>query len=70
MPIIFLTAISGEPEHHLQGYRSGAVDYVYKPFSPEILRAKVAVFLELWRQSHELDRQRAAVADQLRRSSG
>ncbi len=66
IPIIFLTAISGEAEHHLQGYRSGAVDYVYKPFSPEALRAKVAVFLELWRQSHELDRQRAAVSDQLR----
>jgi CheY-like chemotaxis protein len=65
VPIIFLTAISGEAEHHLQGYRSGAVDYVYKPFSPEALRAKVAVFLELWRQSHELDRQRAAGAHQL-----
>ena len=50
VPIIFLTAISGEPEHHLQGYGSGAVDYVYKPFEPEILRAKVAVFLELWRR--------------------
>ena len=65
VPIIFLTAISGEAEHHLQGYRSGAVDYVYKPFSPDALRAKVAVFLELWRQSHEIDRQRAAVAHQL-----
>ncbi|HKN89820.1 MAG TPA: response regulator, partial [Acidimicrobiia bacterium] len=31
VPIIFLTAISGEPEHHLRGYQSGAVDYVYKP---------------------------------------
>ena len=66
VPIIFLTAISGEAEHHLQGYRSGAVDYVYKPFSPEALRAKVAVFLELWRQGNELDRQRATLADQLR----
>lgn len=66
VPIIFLTAISGEAEHHLQGYRSGAVDYVYKPFSPEALRAKVAVFLELWRQGNQLDRQRAALADQLR----
>jgi CheY-like chemotaxis protein len=66
VPIIFLTAISGEAEHHLQGYRSGAVDYVYKPFSPEALRAKVAVFLELWRQGNQLDRQRAAISDQLR----
>ena len=66
VPIIFLTAISGEAEHHIQGYRSGAVDYVYKPFSPEALRAKVAVFLELWGQGNQLDRQRAAIADQLR----
>ena len=65
VPIIFLTAISGEAEHHLQGYRTGAVDYVYKPFSPEALRAKVAVFLELWRQGELLDRQRAQLAEQL-----
>ena len=66
VPIIFLTAISGEAEHHLQGYRSGAVDYLYKPFSPEALRAKVAVFLELWRQGDLLERQRAQLAAQLR----
>ena len=65
VPIIFLTAISGEAEHHLQGYRSGAVDYVYKPFSPEALRTKVAVFVELWRRGDLLDRQRAQLAEQL-----
>jgi signal transduction histidine kinase len=65
VPIIFLTAISGEAEHHLRGYRSGAVDYVYKPFSPEALRAKVAVFLELWRQGSQLERQRVELARQL-----
>src|SRR6266704_2957253 len=48
IPLVFLTAISGEPEHHLRGYEVGAVDYVYKPFAPEILRAKVRVFIELW----------------------
>lgn len=65
LPIIFLTAISGELEHHLSGYRSGAVDYVYKPFDPEILRAKVSVFLELWRQARLIDEQRVALATQL-----
>jgi len=65
VPIIFLTAISGDAEHHLQGYRSGAVDYVYKPFNPEALRAKVAVFLELWRQGSLLERQRRELADRL-----
>ena len=65
VPIIFLTAISGEAEHHLEGYRSGAVDYVYKPFSPEALRSKVSVFLELWRQGNLVARQRELLAGQL-----
>ena len=65
VPIIFLTAISGEAEHHLQGYRSGAVDYVYKPFNPEALRSKVAVFLELWRQGELVARQRRQLTEQL-----
>lgn len=47
IPIIFLTAISGADEHHLEGYASGAIDYVYKPFEPAILRAKVAALVEL-----------------------
>jgi CheY-like chemotaxis protein len=65
VPIIFLTAISGEAEHHLEGYRSGAVDYLYKPFSPDALRAKVSVFIELWRQGDLVERQRAQLAAQL-----
>jgi CheY-like chemotaxis protein len=65
IPIIFLTAISGEAEHHQRGYRTGAVDYLYKPFSPEALRAKVGVFLALWRQGNELERQRVELARQL-----
>jgi signal transduction histidine kinase len=65
VPIIFLTAISGEPEHHLKGYESGAVDYVYKPFEPEILRAKVSVFVELWIRGATIEAQRAELATQL-----
>jgi signal transduction histidine kinase len=65
VPIIFLTAISGEAEHHLEGYRSGAVDYVYKPFNPEALRSKVSVFLDLWRQGNLVARQRQELARQL-----
>ena len=62
VPIIFLTAISGEPEHYLRGYETGAVDYVYKPFEPEILRAKVAVLTELWVRGATIERQRAELA--------
>lgn len=65
VPIIFLTAISGEPEHYLRGYESGAVDYVYKPFEPEILRAKVAVFAQLWVRGATIERQRAELAARL-----
>lgn len=59
IPVVFLTAISGEPEHHLRGYEVGAVDYVYKPFAPEILRAKVRVFVELWQRGATIERQLA-----------
>lgn len=47
IPIIFLTAISTEPQYMYQGYAAGAVDYLAKPFHPDVLRAKVAVFVEL-----------------------
>jgi hypothetical protein len=65
VPIIFLTAISGEPEHYLRGYETGAVDYVYKPFEPEILRAKVTVLAELWSRGATIERQRAELAARL-----
>ncbi|HET9772529.1 MAG TPA: ATP-binding protein [Acidimicrobiia bacterium] len=65
VPIIFLTAISGEPEHYLRGYESGAVDYVYKPFEPEILRAKVSVFVELWTRGATIEAQRRELAGRL-----
>lgn len=49
-PILFLTATQPESVSVLEGYASGAVDYIIKPVSPDILRAKTAVFAELHRQ--------------------
>jgi two-component system, cell cycle response regulator len=49
IPIIFVTAISKERKHVFSGYASGAVDYLFKPLDPDILRSKVSVFLELYR---------------------
>lgn len=46
-PIIFLTAATGDQEMVSEGYSAGGVDYIVKPFIPEILRAKVEVFLNL-----------------------
>jgi signal transduction histidine kinase len=56
-PIIFLTALGRNDEHIRRGYTLGAVDYLTKPFVPEILRAKVAVFVELHRKSRLLANQ-------------
>ena len=54
MPIIFLTAYYNEDQHVLEGYGTGAVDYLHKPVNPAILRSKVAVFAELHRKSREI----------------
>src|ERR687887_2031492 len=51
IPIIFLTAISKEEQQVFRGYSAGAVDYLFKPFNPEVLRSKVAVFIELHRKT-------------------
>jgi len=50
IPIIFVTAISKEQKHVFKGYESGAVDYLFKPLDPDILKSKVNVFIELHRQ--------------------
>ena len=57
MPIIFITAINKASEHVRLGYSLGAVDYVFKPFEAEILRSKVNVFLELFRNRESVRRQ-------------
>jgi signal transduction histidine kinase len=53
-PIIFLTAAADELESVFRGYEVGAVDYLVKPLVPEVLRSKVAVFVELQRKSAAL----------------
>ena len=50
IPIIFVTAISKEQKHVFRGYRSGAVDYLSKPLDPDILKSKVAIFVDLYKQ--------------------
>jgi signal transduction histidine kinase len=48
IPIIFLSAVNKETEHLMRGYAMGAVDYVFKPVDPVVLRSKVAVFVDLF----------------------
>ena len=56
IPIVFLSAVNKETEHLLRGYSMGAVDYVFKPVDPIILRSKVAVFVDLFEKSKEIER--------------
>jgi PAS domain S-box-containing protein len=56
IPIVFLSAVNKEPEHLLRGYAMGAVDYVFKPVDPLVLRSKVAVFVDLFDKSKEIER--------------
>jgi len=73
IPIIFVTAISKGEEHVFRGYSAGAVDYVFKPFNPDVLRSKVAVFIELHEKTEQLRRQAELLKEQelaeLRRES-
>src|SRR6266567_2487077 len=55
-PIIFITALSKNEMYITRGYSAGAVDYILKPVVPEILRSKVAVFVELFKKSEEIKR--------------
>jgi len=54
VPIIFLTAQMNAPDNIFKGYQAGAVDYMLKPLSPDILKAKVAVFVDLYKKSNAL----------------
>jgi signal transduction histidine kinase len=66
VPIIFLTAYYSEDQHVLEGYGSGAVDYLHKPVNPQILRSKVAVFAELHRKSRDVAIANAALIDEVK----
>ena len=66
IPIVFLSAVNKEAEHLLRGYAMGAVDYVFKPVDPIVLRSKVSVFVDLFAKSREIElkaRQEQALLD-------
>lgn len=65
VPIIFLTAVHPDAEHAFRGYSAGAVDYVPKPFDPWVLRAKVAVFVDLYCKRQQLQEQASLLRGRL-----
>lgn len=54
IPIIFITANNFGEENIFKGYRTGAVDYIYKPINPDLLRAKVSVYIDLYQKTRRL----------------
>lgn len=67
VPIIFLTAISKDEGYVFEGYSVGAVDYMSKPFQPDILRSKVSVFVDLYQKQRQLASQQHMLAEGQRR---
>lgn len=65
IPIIFLTAYYNEDQHVLEGYDSGAVDYLHKPVNARVLRSKVAVFAELHRRQREAQAANTALLSEI-----
>jgi PAS domain S-box-containing protein len=55
VPIIFLTAYYSDDQHVLEGYSTGAVDYLHKPINPTVLQSKVAVFVELFTRRRQCE---------------
>src|SRR3712207_239244 len=56
-PIIFISAVNDTETHVSRGYSLGAVDYILTPVVPEILRAKIAVFVDLYKKTQQIKRQ-------------
>jgi PAS domain S-box-containing protein len=71
IPIVFLTAAIKDIESIYRGYEVGAVDYILKPIDADVVRAKVAVFVELYRRGEEITRQAELLreADERRRET-
>ena len=64
--VIFISAVRLDTDDLLKGYRTGAVDYVPVPVVPEILKAKVQIFVELYRKSRQLDNLNALLEERVR----
>ena len=64
VPIIFITAYQADEISRLKAYERGAADFLFTPFVPQVLRAKISVFIVLWRKNEELQDQTAKLVQQ------
>lgn len=67
-PIIFVTAINKDDRHIYRGYEVGAVDYIFKPFEPQILRSKVSILVDLYLKSRQLQEQNEVIRESERQT--
>ena len=65
LPVMFLTAMFRDPESAARGYALGAVDFIMKPFEPEIIRAKVGAFVALYQHNERLKHSQRVLADEV-----
>ena len=63
-PIILVSALTNDRADVLRGYHHGAVDYLFKPLDPDVLRTKVSVFVDLYLKAHDVERQAVALRAQ------
>jgi signal transduction histidine kinase/DNA-binding response OmpR family regulator len=70
IPILFATAFSRTEAQVFKGYSVGAVDFLFKPIVPEILRSKVNVFVELFKKTEEVKRQAELLREAEQREHG
>ena len=66
VPLIFVTAGARDQHRIFKGYDSGAVDFLYKPIEPHVLKNKAAVFFQLYRQKRQIERELEARTNTLR----
>lgn len=66
IPVIFLTAVYDQPEHTYRGYALGAVDYLAKPFDPQVLRGKIRALVSLYTRGERAERERAQQAERMK----
>lgn len=66
-PIIFVTAINTDDQYIFRGYEVGAVDYIFKPFEPFVLRSKVKFFVDLFLKNQQLQQQAILIRESERR---
>jgi signal transduction histidine kinase len=65
-PIIFITAINKDSHHISRGYESGAIDYLFKPVDPDILKSKVKIFVELYQARRALKQMNEELEERVR----